>query len=364
MTTVTQQTIKKFLTSLFKKIILPVLCLCILSCTSMKPQAAPEWVNKLPQSDSLYEYFSATGTGCGTEAEQIARKHALNSIFMQLSRYLGSSIAINIQTTGLTETDKAQFEVQTSIQENATAYIDNCKVVETFIHPKEKNSTCISISLLVQYDKTALAAEQIRLNALRNEKEQAILLPEQEGDALAIAKKNYKALLRYIEAAYAAATSEIDNIDVKYQRNINKAQDMLKQIKIETIQMPPHTALVNQPFPAPFTVRLYATDADELGIAEVPILISYTAVNPKNGKKIVPLKKMLTNKNGIISFIHPVQNGSYENGMVVIALDIDTILLPLRKIPNRYKNSLKLLEEAAKLCQIKFLYKITDTAGN
>jgi len=346
-----------------KSMILPVLYFCLTACKSSPDAVPPEWVNKPPQADSLYEYFSATGSSCGSHAEHKAYQYAMEAIALQLSRYLGSSITLTTETTKTATAGETRIEAQTNIRENAAAYIKHCKVIETFIRTKEAGNDCISVSVLVQYDKTALAAEQARLATLTQEKQRAIDLPEKEADRYALEGRPYKALLRYIEAAAAAARSGLDNADLKYERNIEKARKMLTHIKMEAKSSTFSTAICNQPFPSSFIVRLYTDITDEKkALAEAPVLINYTNVHPRTGRKSLPLQKIVSAADGNAVFIHPIQSRPYENGQVVFTLNTDAILAPLRNLSGRYKNAVRLLEEAAALCRIHFSYKVIDSA--
>lgn len=338
---------------------------CVVSCKtvplSATPEAVPEWVYRPPQADALYEYFTATGTDCDSSDPARAQRAAMDNVLTQLSRYFGSSITLNMETTGRTSADAIAVAVQTNIQENAAVHIDHCKIIETFIHPRNAGGRCISVSILVQYDKSALAAEHKRLAALLQEKEDSIKTPEDQGDELAEAGNPYQALLRYIEASRAAVYSGLDNSEVRYERTMKKARTMIERIKIAPAAQAPVQAMRNTPFSAPFSIRFYADTAKgQLALAEVPALISYTAIHPKTGRKSVPVQKTLSDADGTVSFIHPMQSRAYDNGTVVIMLDSDAVFRPLLKIPHQYKAALKLLEEKAQRCRVQFYYRIQE----
>ena len=338
---------------------------CIISCRTVQPSgtpaAAPEWVIRPPKADSSYEYFTATGTDCDAGDPSRAQRSAMDNVLIQLGRYFGSSITLSTETAGRTSADAVSVAVQTDIRENAAVHIDHCKIIETFIHPRTGGERCISVSILVQYDRAALAAECKRLAALLQEKEDSIRAPEAQGDLLAEAGNPHQALLWYIEAARAAAYSGLDNSDVRYERNMKKARTMVDRIKIAPLDPVPVQTVRTMPFSAPFAVRFYAdTVKGQSFLAEIPVLISYTAVQPKTGRKSVPVQKALSGADGTVSFVHPPQSRSYDNGTVVIALDSDTVFRPLLKIPPQYKAALKLLEEQAQRCRVQFYYRIDE----
>lgn len=346
---------------LFRKCVILPLCLyTVCACRAVPSAAVPEWVHKPPAADSLYEYFTATGTGCGAAAEQTARRHALNTALTDLGRYLGTSLNITAQTVSQAAGDTSRIQVETAVSETAQAHIEQCKIIETFTHPQMPDTGCVSVSLLVRYDKTALAAERSRLDALHEERENAIRIPEEAGDRYAAAGRPDKALPQYIEAARAAAHSTADNAALKYERNIRKARDVLTRISMKALSSGQITAAVNQAFPSAFEVQLYTlSDSGMTLLADMPVLISYTAIHPKTGRKTVPVRKMRSSPDGRISFIHPPQPTSYKNGRVVIALDIDTLLLPLRTVPGRFKDRIRLLlEHPDQICRITFEYDI------
>lgn len=343
-----------------KMIVFSVLCWCAVSCRSI-PVITPEWITVPPQSDAVYEYFTATGSGCGVNAADTAYRSAMESVLMQLSRYLGSSVSITTKTTGKTAADTTQLEAQTDVLEKSAVYIRHCKVIKTFTHPKDTAEHCITVSLLVQCDKVALAEEQMRLAALEQEKQAAVDLPEKEADTYAAEGQPYKALLRYIEAARSAVQSGIDNADIKYGRNLKKARDMIMCIKLSPLPSAPQYAVCNAPFPAPFTIRLYTdTAGKETALADVPLLISYTGIHPRTGRKSIPVQRAVSATDGQAVFIHPIQSLPYENGRVVFTLDTGTILSPLRNLSGRYRTPLRLLEEAADACRIQFSYKVIN----
>lgn len=343
------------------KTVVPVCIICwfVLSCKSVST-VPPEWIGKPPPSDTVYEYFTATGTGCGSRAADTAYRYAMDAVLLQVGRYVGSSISLTTETAGTIAADTATIETQTTIREKSAAYIEYCKVIETFTHPKAAGDDCLRISLLVRFDKAALAAERARLAALEQEKEASVNLPEKEADAYAAAGQPYKALLRYIEAARAASQTDMDNADIKYDRTVKKAREMLTRIKMRADTSVPINAVSNAPFPVPFTVHLFTdTIEGEVTLAEIPLVISYTSINPKTGRKSIPVQKTVSTADGNAVFIHPVQSRPYENGQVVFMLDSEAILSPLRSVKGPYKRAIRLLEEAAAACKVQFLYNVS-----
>ena len=103
---------------LLKKILLPILTLALFSCASYKNKSEeelPAWIEKVPDGDADYEYFTASGTN---KNFTLAEADAKNNLINEIIRYLGVSIKTETTTTALGSIENLEKILKSEISQS------------------------------------------------------------------------------------------------------------------------------------------------------------------------------------------------------------------------------------------------------
>lgn len=218
---------KKFCKFVFCSLILVLMFSCQ---TFSQKKTLPDWVLKTPNSDSKYEYFTASGTDL-TPAE--AEKKAIANLISQAMQYLGTSIQSSSQAVVTGETASLKRFIESELTQNSKSNLELFKISEKFF---SKDETGTTVYVLGCYDKTAMTKERLRLEKIFQEKLASFQKPEHIGDELFASKDYFYAGKNFILAASNAVLNEVDNAQVHFNRNIEKAKSAFEKIKIDASQ--------------------------------------------------------------------------------------------------------------------------------
>jgi hypothetical protein len=316
----------------------------------------PAWVLSPPESDAQYMYFTGSGsskTGGLAEAEQVAR----GAVIDEIMRYLGVRVTSQTTATAKASLDDFQADVVQQLTSTSSGRVAGLEIAEKWTQEREGTTT---MYLLARYDKNDLSKEKRRLEQVFQEKIEAVSGPEQEGNQLASEGLYYQAALRYIDAAAAAFKSDLENAEIKFERNVNQASDALRKIGLVKLNDNLSTFL-GQAFPEPFALKVVsgATEADP-GLAEVPIKIVYKEMR-SGGKTAVRTKVIKSDANGRVSFEHPIPEFVGKE-KVTMSLDLGEALEALQDVPDKLYSQVEGLQQLALSRNVSFSFESQSRA--
>ena len=333
----------------------------IVSCAGgPAPQSAggprPGWVTSMPEDTEEDAYFVGVGTSeTGDVAE--AENAAVRSILAEITRFLGVKITAETTVEARDTLEKYEQEMTEKIKQESAAQVGDFKVKEKYI---EESDGGVTVYLLGEYDKDALLEEQARLQAVFAEQQEAISGPEREGDILVEDNEWYAAAVKYIEAASAAATSDVDNAAIKLERNINKAKRAIDNINLLPLTGEQKTA-VGEPFPGPFTCKVTAGGgADGPGVPGANVTVVYKEMQ-RNGRMRIESQVLQSDGRGIVAFTRPSPN-FVGSDQVTMYLNFGSYMETLEDAPDRFFPYVEGLEELIMGKRISFEYSVFSMA--
>ncbi len=337
-----------------------LLTLVVAACSSAPETAEtkqlPSWVTMPPADTSDTVYFVGAGSDSNGDAA-MARTLAGSDVVSSITRFLGVRVSSETTVTARDTLDKFTSTLDQTIKESSSAKVGDFKIVESFT---EKNGNIVNVYLLGAYDKNALLEEQARIKAVFAEQKAAISGPEAEGDSLMDSSAYYDAAVKYIEAATAASTSDLDNADIKFERNMNKARKAVGSINLYNLNNNIN-AFIKQPFEEPFKLIITGTPGtDGKALAGVPVRISYKVIR-QNGRKSIKVESVVTDSNGRVLFTRPPAN-FVGTERVTMSLDLSSSLEALENVPDRLYSQLEALERAVKAKSVGFTYNVISRA--
>ncbi len=316
----------------------------------------PFWVTMPPADTSDTVYF--IGAGSNTEGDSAkARNLAGADVVSSITRFLGVKVSSDTTVTAKDTLDKFTSTLDQTIRETSSAQIGDFKIVESFT---DKSGTTINVYLLGSYNKKALLEEQARIKAVFAEQKAAISGPEAEGDSLVASSAYFAGAVKYIEAASAASTTDIENAEIKYERNMNKAREAVGNINLYALN-DNLNAFIKQTFDNPFELKITGTPGiDGKVLSGVPVRITYKIVR-ENGRKAIRSESVITDSNGMISFFRPPAN-FVGTERVTMSLDLSASLETLENVPDKLYAQLESLEKIVNSKKIGFTYNVISRA--
>ncbi|MFW5801615.1 MAG: hypothetical protein ACOCVC_06255, partial [Spirochaeta sp.] len=228
--------------------------LIISGCATLDPadRAAPDWVRQRPAADAEYEYFVGFGmdeAGIQSRAEEAATY----GMIAEIIRYIGVEITAETNATARSNLDSFEAELVEQVQQRGEAVVSGFQVVDSYVYEQEGQ---VMVYLLGRYERSQLEAEQERFRLLFQERIDAVDVPERRGMQLLESGRYGAALPFLLQAAAAAAVSDIDNAGIRFDRNMVAARRIVQNLVLEpTVQRV--SAAVHEPVSQPIEVYAY-----------------------------------------------------------------------------------------------------------
>jgi len=319
---------------------------------------APEWVISPPMSDSEYEYFVVSASNSEGDIAA-AEEAAAFSMIAEINRALGVDLTVETSAEARASLEEFEASVKQAVTQRGAGTIAGLRIADRYIHRTEDR---VTVYILGQYDRQAFLKEQRERERLAEEAKAAVSVPEQQGDEYFAQGKYFDAVSKYIEAAAAAAAERIRNAEVKFERNINKAKEVLGKINLKKINDNLSTAIGNS-FKSDFMLQVTAErGGTQESLAGVNILISYWRLR-SNGKAGIQTVNLSTDQEGLVRFTHPIPDLVGERNVTMV-LDLSSALEPLEDVPRSFRSYTDALFDAAAEKRVKFDYTVISRAKN
>lgn len=316
----------------------------------------PAWVFTTPEADAQYVYFTGSGSsksGSLADAEQAAR----GTVIDEIMRYLGVRITAQTTATAKSSLQSYQTDLQQTLTSTSSGRVTGLEITEKWSEQRDGGTT---MYVLARYAKNDLNREKRRLEEIFQEKIEAISGPEAEGNRLAAQGEPYQAALRYIEAAAAAYKSELENAQIKFERNMNQAAESLRRIGLVKLNDNLSTFL-GQAFAEPFLLKVVngSTQADP-GLAGVAIQVAYKEMRA-GGRVAVRTQLLKSDAAGRVSFAHPIPEFVGKE-QVSMSLSLGEALEALQDVPDKLYGQVEALEQLALSRAVAFSFESQSRA--
>jgi hypothetical protein len=317
----------------------------------------PEWVLNPPESDDQYVYFTGSGTsssGSLAEAEEAARGGVLDEIM----RYLGVRITSETTATARASVDDFQTDVVQQLTSKSSGRVTGLEIAEKW---QVEQAGGLTLYLLARYNKTDLAKEKRRLEEVFQEKIEAVSGPELEAQELQSRGQLYKAAVRYLDAASAAFKSDLENVEIKFERNINQASDAIRSIGIVKLNDNLST-FMGREFGEPFRAKVVnGSTADDPGVEGASVRVVYKVMR-SSGRPAVRTATVKTDADGFISFQAPAPNFVGKE-QVTMSLDISDALESLLDVPDELYSQVEGFEQLVLNKKVVFSFESESMAS-
>jgi hypothetical protein len=317
----------------------------------------PDWVLNTPEADDQYVYFTGSGTsssGSLAEAEQAARGGVLDEIM----RYLGVRITSETTATARASVDDFQTDVVQQLTSRSSGRVAGLEIAEKW---QVEQAGGLTLYLLARYNKTDLAKEKRRLEEIFQEKIEAVSGPELEAQELQSRGQLYMAAVRFLDAASAAFKSDLENAEIKFERNINQAGDAIRGIGIVKVNDNLST-FMGQQFDEPFRAKVVnGSAADDPGVEGASVRVVYKVMR-SSGKPAVRTETVKSDADGFVSFQAPAPN-FVGNEQLTMSLDLGDAMEPLLDVPDELYSQVEGFEQLVLSKKVAFSFESQSMAS-
>ncbi len=316
----------------------------------------PAWVTSTPEDTEESVYFVGVGSS-ETGDVAAAENSATITLLAEITRFLGVRITAETTLEARDTLETFEEELTQKIRQESAAQIGDFRVREKWI---DRQGDQVTVYILGVYDRDALLEEQERIRQVFAEQQEAVSGPELEGDNLASEGNHYMAALKYIEAASAAATSRVDNADIKLERNINKAKQAIDKINLIPLNNN-LTTNVGELFTESFDGKLVSgSSKDAPGVTGANIRVVYKEMQ-RNGRMGIESTVIQTDGSGMVSFKRPAPKFVGKE-QITMLLDFGSYMEALEDAPDQFQQYVEGLEELINGKRVDFQYTVVSRA--
>jgi hypothetical protein len=244
------------------------------------------------------------------------------------------------------------------LKQTSSGRVAGLEIAERWVQERGEAAT---VYLLVRYNTNDLEKEKRRLEEVFQEKVAAVAGPEEEAKSLEGRGQYYQAVLRYIDAAAASFKSDLENADIKFERNLNQAKEALRRIGLVKLN-DNQQGFVGQELPEPLRLKVVAgSSAGDPGISGAAVQVVYKELRA-SGRESVRTRQVKSDADGVAAFVHPVLE-SVGKGQVTMSLDLSDALEVLQDVPDRLYPQVESLEQLALDKRVTFEFESVSRAA-
>lgn len=318
-------------------------------------EKAPAWVTTQPVAEGSNEYFVSSGTDIQGNAV-LAEESAAQKLVDQISMFLGVTVTAETDATAVATLEQYDVMVVNAVKTRSEGTISGLVIKDRFVQKGPKGEAIVY--LLASYAKSDLLKEKARRQALVQEREDAVTVPENKG-LKAEGSGDLAAALRYfLEAASVAVNAEIKNADVKFERNINHAQRVLGLLNLSKVSGPTDVA-VKGTFATPFMASALSTSGKPFAGLDFEASFREAGTNGAAKLKRLTLK---SDANGNLSLLLPSPSLAGDEKLTV-SLDLSAATKSLTNLKGQQKTIASGLLEAISNKRVVFDYRVVSNAN-
>jgi hypothetical protein len=338
-----------------KKLISVACTVCIaiaLTASCATAPKVPDWVLSIPAADGMNTYFvgSSSGPDVGT-----ATADATSNMIAGIMQYMGVSVKVSTSATAKASLDAYSADIRQTVETQSTNRLAGFQVKQKFMQT-DKATGKITVHILASYATAELNKERARIAALFQEKADAVAKPEADGDNLVSQGRVLDAINRYMEAMVAASGSDIENADIKLERNANKARAQIASLGFSTNAGQGFSGILGTVPSLPLEIRLFA---DNGGVKSSVPGAALNVTYPRklaNGKIGSKSQNLVTDTNGAAKLTLPAPD-FVGKGKISVQLDLSSALDLLDKLGSKHDALRSAIEDeiTSKTAEIQYV---------
>lgn len=337
--------------------LISILAMAVFTSCATAPKV-PDWVLSNPQPDSNNTYF--VGQAGGKDIAS-ATNDATADLIARIMQYIGVTVTVNSSATAKASLDAYSAEIRQTVETQSSNRLSGFQVKQKYIRTDPKTGT-VTVYILASYATSDLTREKKRIQDLFQEKIDAVARPEAEGDEFAQLNNPLKAAMKYIEAMSAASGSDIENADIKLERNAKKAREQISRI---SLLLEPAGALSGTLGLSAQRISILMVADKARGSYPIPdaqITVSYPR-KLSSGRIGSKTETLVTDRSGIASLQLPLPD-FVGKGSIIAQLDLSSSLALLDNLPKKFEPLRSSIDDEIAARTAFISYSVSSNAKN
>jgi len=271
----------------------------------------------------------------------------------EINQYLGVDISLVSTTEQRASFDEFETEMRNTITLQADGRIAGFRIQDRY---EVSTGAGVTVYILASYEKAALEQERQKREALIQEQEDAVSIPENQGRAALSARDGLGAVTGFSQAAEAAMDASIRNADVRFERNMRSLAETIQAFELQILQVPSQL-VVSAPPTEDFVVALSFQGAPAPGLD----LRATFSEAQSGGRSRVQNITQKTDADGTVRFRLPPPTlvGSQT---LTVSLDLSAYLGPLEDVPRAQQALSNALFDNASAKMVRLPYSVISLA--
>ena len=322
--------------------------------TVPQQRQVPQWVVEGPETSEEYVFFVGSGT---SETGNVvnAEERATLAVVDEIVRYLGARIEVETTAEVQASLDSFQEQVNQQLRQTSEARLSGLRVIDKYV---DEGGNRVSVYILVRYDREALEMERRRLNALVQERDESVAVPEREAREAAAEGSLFAAIGHHVEAAVAASDPRIDNGELRMRRNLSDALAAARRIVID-VAAERVEVFVSEDSAQPFVAQV-TTQPDGEPVPDARLVFSFPE-RTGGGRTVIRSRTVSVDADGEASF-QPPPPSTVGSSTVTITLATRELLEPLDSIDEIAEEEVAALRTALQDVRASIQYEVLSRA--
>lgn len=314
----------------------------------------PSWVSIIPEER---EYLYFVGTSSDSESFDEGKKDAVSDALAQVVAAIGISVSSTLTFEERYFAEEYTAIVSRELLSSGRARLQDSEIVELYHEQWERpdGSIFFRVWVLLKYSREEIRGEQKRIDDILKLKYGEVRRLEYEASESLENGDILRALFDYLNAALLSL--KLEDEGVFFDRNIQKAQDIILRIKLSKrgdLQF----GWVGESLPEPLVVTVsMLSDSKELPIPNAPVKFVYRVPKTRSQGYKLRVDRKTTHREGNaalrIEHIYEVS----DSNRVEAEIDFGPLLsAKLDSVPDQYRDRVRTIEELLGTKSVTFSY--------
>ncbi|UCB45170.1 MAG: hypothetical protein JSV25_13280 [Spirochaetota bacterium] len=318
----------------------------------------PSWISIIPK-ERQYQYF--VGTSADLESFDAGKKEAISDALSQVVAAIGITMS-----SALTFEEQFFMEEYTQIvsrelNTKGRAKLQDAEIEEIYHEQYERidGSSFFRVWVLVKYSIDEIKGEQQRLESILALKYGEVRRLEREAETFFNKGNLLDASLSHIGAALASLT--IEDGEVFFDRNVQKASDLLMMIELEKFG-DNQTGWIGEALPEPLIINVhFLKDDKEIPLPNVPVKFSYRVPKTKTSGNKLRVDRLTTDSSGLAKLTIETIYEIADRNVIRAQIDLEPFIKArLDSVPAEYQDRINGLRAILETKSVSFTYR-SDT---
>jgi len=320
----------------------------------------PFWISIIP-SEPEYLYF--VGTSDDSKSYDEGKKDAVSDALSLVVAAIGISVSSSLTYEERFFAEEYTAIVSRELLSSGRANLQDAEVVEVYHEQYERSngSTFYRVWVLLKYSKSEIKGEQERIEDILRLKYGEVGRLEREASEYQKMGDLIQAVVSRLNAAFFSL--KLDDEGVFFDRNIQKAQELIAGIELEK-SGDRQTGWVGDILEEPLLLYVYARSGmEKVPLSNVPVKFTYRVPKTRGSGYKLRVERTTTDANGTASLsltrIYEVQ----EENEVEAGIDLIPFLSArIDAVPVQYKDRVRALEQLLGTKRVTFVFRSDSRA--